>query len=304
MSIKLITTYIDNTARIGYVPFEQLEPFAKRYAPGHVERLRKTSEAGRSGWGGHRPAATDPEYNEFLKSNPSADQMVQAAGKFSPDLQRQIYQNAANKFSELGQYQNAVALLGDKFEGDTLDNAVSSLNWYYAHHLIQKGEYYAAEAMMLEFYESNRVSGLTSLAQNLFNRNPAENKNRAAGILRRVRGLMPERPENYNETHQLFALINAMTAIDAADAFANLEPLTDHLNTLIQAFAAVRGFQGGQLRQGEYQISNGMNFGISIDPTIFKNLAASDFERTNAIIDSFTRTELRISLRMYLAESL
>ncbi|MEQ1764049.1 MAG: hypothetical protein ABL984_13010, partial [Pyrinomonadaceae bacterium] len=239
-----------------------------------------------------------------LKTNPSADQLVQAAGRFSSDLQRQIYQNAANKFSESGQYQNAVALLGDKFEGETLDNAVSSLNWYYAHHMIQKGDYDGAEALMLEFNESNRASGLTSLAQNLYNRNPAENKNRAAGILRRVRGLMPERPENYNETHQLFSLINAMTTIEPADGFANLEPLVEHINTLIQAFAVVQGFQGGQLRQGEYQISNGMNFGIHFDPTIFRNLAISDFDRTNSIIDSFTRTELRISLRMYLAESL
>jgi hypothetical protein len=304
LSIKLINTYVSETARIGYVPFEQLEPFAKRYAPNQVERLRKAAESGRSGWGGHRGISTNPEYNEFIKTNPTADQLVQNAGKFSPDLQRQMYQSAANKFSESGQYQNAVALLNDRFEGDALENAVGSLNWYYAHYLMQKGDYDAAEAMMLEFGESNRISGLTSLAQNFFNKNPAENKNRAAGILRRVRSLLPERPENYNETQQLFSLITAMTAIEPADAFANLEPLVDEINPLIQAFAVVQGFQGGQLRQGEYPISNGMNFGINVDPTMFRNLALIDFDRTNAIIDSFARTELRISLRMYLAESL
>jgi hypothetical protein len=194
--------------------------------------------------------------------------------------------------------------LNDRFEGDALENAVGSLNWYYAHYLMQKGDYDAAETMMLEFGESNRISGLTSLAQNFFNKNPAENKDRAAGILRRVRSLLPERPENYNETQQLFSLITAMTAIEPADAFANLEPLVDEINPLIQAFAVVQGFQGGQLRQGEYPISNGMNFGINVDPTMFRNLALIDFDRTNAIIDSFARTELRISLRMYLAESL
>jgi hypothetical protein len=304
LSIKLINTYVSETARIGYVPFEQLEPFAKRYAPNQVERLRKAAESGRSGWGGHRGISTNPEYNEFIKTNPTADQLVQNAGKFSPDLQRQMYQSAANKFSESGQYQNAVALLNDRFEGDALENAVGSLNWYYAHYLMQKGDYDAAETMMLEFGESNRISGLTSLAQNFFNKNPAENKDRAAGILRRVRSLLPERPENYNETQQLFSLITAMTAIEPADAFANLEPLVDEINPLIQAFAVVQGFQGGQLRQGEYPISNGINFGINVDPTMFRNLALIDFDRTNAIIDSFARTELRISLRMYLAESL
>jgi hypothetical protein len=304
LSIKLLNSYLDNSARIGYVPFEQLEPIAKRYAPNRVERLRKAAASGRYGWGGHGGGPTTPEYNDFLKTNPSADQLVQAAGRFSPELQRQMFLNAANKFSESGQYENAVVLLKDRFEGEALDNAIGSLNWYYAHLLMQKGDYDAAEAMMLEFGESNRISSLTSLAQNLYNKSPTENKARAAGILRRVRGMMPERPENYNEMSQLFALINAMTAIEPADAFTNIEPLIDPINGLVQAFAVVQGFQGGQLRQGEYQISNGMNFGINIDPTIFRNLATSDFDRTNAIIDSFARTELRISLRMYLAESL
>ena len=123
--------------------------------------------------------------------------------------------NAANKFSETGQYENAVALLNDRFEGDALENAVGSLNWYYAHHLMQKGDFDTAEAVMLEFGESNRISGLTSLAQTIFNKNPTENKNRAAGILRRVRSLLPDRPENYNETHQL-SPVNGNVGIDAA----------------------------------------------------------------------------------------
>lgn len=304
LSIKILRTYIDNAARIGYVPFEQLEPIAKRYAPGQIERLRKAAESGHYGWGGHRAVQLSPEYNEFIKTNPSPDQLVQNAGRFSPDIQRQMYQNAANKFSELGQYQNAVALLNEKFEGDSLENAVSSLNWYYSHHLMNKGDYDSAEALMLEFNDSNRIAGLTSLAQNIFNRNQAENRSRAAAILRRVRSLMPEQPENYNETSQLFNLINAMTPIEPTDAFANLEPLVDHINTVIQAFAVVQSFQGGQLRQGEYQLSGGMNFGIHVDPGMFRNLANSDFDRTNALIDSFSRTELRIALRMYLAEGL
>ena len=195
-------------------------------------------------------------------------------------------------------------MLNDKFEGDSLENALSSLNWYYSHHLINKGDYDAAEALMLDFNDSNRISGLTSLAQNIFNKNSVENRSRAAAILRRVRSLMPERPENYNETSQLFSLITTMTPIEPADAFANLEPLVDHINTVIQAFAVVQSFQGGQLRQGEYQLSGGMNFGIHIDPGMFRNLANSDFDRTNTLIDSFSRTELRIALRMYLAEGL
>jgi hypothetical protein len=304
LAVKVIDTYIKHGPQIGWVPFEQLEPFAKRYAPGSIERLRTAAQSGRNGFNHHRGITTNAEYNNLMGTNPTADQMVQAAGSFTPDLQRQLYQNAANKFSETGQYHNAVALLNDKFEGDALDQAVSSLNWYYAHHLIQKGEFDAAEAMMLEFNDSNRISALTSLAQTIYGKNPSENRARAAALLQRVRGLMPERPETSNEVNQMFALIGAMTPIEPADAFANLEPMVDHLNGLVQAFAIVQSYHGTQLRQGEYNLGMGSNFGVYFDLNLFRNLAQADFNRTNAIIDSFERPELRISMRMFLAEGL
>jgi len=304
LSVKLINMYIEYGPRIGWVPFDQLEPIAKRYAPGSIERLRTAAQSGRHGIGHKGSGPAHAEFNKLMGTNPTADQMVQAAGTFTPEHQRQLYQNAANKFSESGQYHNAVALLNDKFEGEALDNAVSSLNWYYAHHLIQKGEFDAAEALMLEFNDSNRVSALTSLAGNIYGKDPTENRSRAAALLRRVRGLLPDRPETSNDTNQMFALIHAMTPIEPSEAFANLEPMIEQLNTLIQAFAIVQGYHGGQMRQGEYSLAMGSNFGIHLDQNMFRNLAQADFDRTNAIIDSFERPELRLSLRMYLAEGL
>lgn len=303
LSLKVLNAYVENAGSFGYFPLEQLDPIAKRYSPGVIEKLTVTARSGR-GFGRHGILQPNPEYNKLMGSNPTADQMVQAAGSFTPDLQRQLYQNAANKFSETGQYHNAVALLNDNFEGDALENAVSSMNWYYAHHLIQKGEFDAAEAVMLEFNDSNRISALTSLAQTIYGKDPAENRERAVALLRRVRGLLPDRPETSNETNQMFALIHAMTPIEPSEAFANLEPMVEQLNTLIRAFAIVQGYHGGQMRQGEYNLAMGSNFGIHLDQNMFRNLATADFDRTNAIIDSFDRPELRLSLRMYLAEGL
>jgi hypothetical protein len=304
LAVKVIDTYIKHGPQIGWVPFDQLEPLAKRYAPGSIERLRTAAQSGRHGFGHKGSVPPNAEFNKLMGSNPTADQMVQAAGSFSSDLQRQLYQNAANKFSESGQYHNAVALLNNKFEGEALENAVSSLNWYYAHHLIQKGEFDAAEAMMLEFNDSNRISALTSLAQSIYGKNPAENRSRAGALLKRVRGLLPDRPENSNEVNQMFALIGAMIPIEPSDAFANLELMVEQLNSLVQAFAIVQGYHGGQLRQGEYNLGMGSNFGVYFDLNLFRNLAQADFDRTNAIIDAFERPELRLSMRMFLAEGL
>jgi hypothetical protein len=82
----------------------------------------------------------DEAYTKLMSSNPTADIMIGEAKKFPVDTRRSIYISAANKLSDAGQYDRAVALLNDNFEGDALENAVSSLNWYYAHLLINRGD--------------------------------------------------------------------------------------------------------------------------------------------------------------------
>ena len=116
--------------------------------------------------------------------------------------------------------------------------------------------------------------------------------------------MLPDQPEVHNDMQQLFNLINATAPIEPTDALRELESLVEPLNTIIRAFGIVQGFQGGQMRHGEYLMLNGSSFGVHIDPNMFRNLARHDFDRTNSIIDSFDRPELKIVLRMYIAENL
>ena len=300
LSEKMIKLYITDGPRMGWIPLEQLEPAVKRFSPASYEPLRKAASTRQRG---HGMVPPDPEYRKLVESNLSAEVLVAAAKNFDPETRRSIYQNAANKFTEGGQYQYAVALLNEKFEGDALENALNSMNWYYAHHLMQKGQYDAAETVMLEFNDSNRISALTSLASTVYNANREENRTRAAGILSRVRALLPDRPENQNEMSQMFSLIGAMADIEPADAFRTLEMMVDQLNQLIDAFAVVSSYQsGGNLRQGEYLMANGFNFGMYIDPNMFQKLSQNDPDRTTAFINSFGRREVRVLLLLFLLE--
>ena len=43
--------------------------------------------------------------------------------------------------------------------------------------------------------------------------------------------------------------------------------------------------------------------GFSLDTNVFRTLAKADFERTQKLIDSFTRREIRINFRLQLAEN-
>lgn len=298
---KVIAAYIERGAAMGYIPLQQLEPIAKRFSPGSYEQLKKAAENTRN-YGHHGIRQNDEEYTKLMNSNPTAETLIAEAKKFPLETRRSIYSNAANKYSDAGQYERAVALLTDNFDDDALESAISGLNWYYAHHLINRGEFDAAESMMMQFSESNRISALTSLAMTVYNKNPEENRARANGILQRVRSYLPEKPETNNELSQLLQLINTMANIEPAEAFRNFEPVVDQINQLTEAWAVVNGFQGGNIRQGEYFMSGGFNFGIHIDTSIFRTFAQKDFARTMTLVESFNRREMRMLLLIGLLE--
>ena len=304
LSVKVIGTYLTEGQQMGWLPFEQLEPMVKRFMPASSESLRKVASFTRMrGFGHHN--SFDPDYRKLMESNPTAEAIVAAAKSFDPSTQRSAYLAAANKYSENGQYQAAVAMLNDKMDGDALENALSSMNWYYAHHLLQKGQYDAAEGVMMEFNDSNRVSALTSLATSVYNANREENRSRAAAILNRVLALLPERPESQNEVSQLFSLINAFADIEPAEGFRLFEPMIERLNELTEAFAVVTSYQGsGMFRDGEYVMTNGFNFGVYLDPNMFRNLSLKEPDRAIAIVDAFSRREVRMMLRLTLLEVL
>ncbi|HKP70214.1 MAG TPA: hypothetical protein VJV05_13085 [Pyrinomonadaceae bacterium] len=299
---KVIATYIEKGPMMGYIPYSSLEPLGRRLvSPALIAQAKKAAESA-PGYGHGRHTEQDPEYAKLMATNPSADTLLAEAKKFSPDMRRSMYQNAANKLSDSGQYERALALLSDQFEDDALDNAISSLNWYHAHLLVQRGDYDGAEAMMMQFNDSNRISALTQLAKTIYNKDPKENRSRANALLQRVRSLMPERPETSNDFTQLFQLINTMATIEPNDAFRNLEPVVPRINELTEAWAVVNAFQNGNIRQGEYSMAGGYNMGLYVDPSMLRTLGQNDFQRTMTIIDGLSRREMRVTILLSLLE--
>ena len=300
---KLLSTYIERGGSVGYIPLQQLEPIAKRFSPASYELLKKAAV---NNWN-FGPVYGGPQdneaYSKLMSSNPTAETLIAEAKKFPVETRRTIYVSAANKLSDADQYDRALALLNDNFEDDALENAISSLNWYHAHHLINRGDYDAAEATILELNESNRISALVALATTIYNKDPDANRGRANSLLQRARVFLPARPETSNEFTQLLQVINAMAGIDPSEAFRNFEPVVDQINQLTEAWAVVNAFQGGgNVRQGEYLLTNGLSFGVYIDPSMLRTLAQKDFDRTTTLIGGIQRRELRILVLATLLE--
>lgn len=291
-----------NTRYTG-IGFPQLIKIAEKYSPAMVAALKKVEKSSQPP--GMSAMVPNADSRKLLESNLSAPQLIAEAKKLPLETRAPVYQNAANKLSQSGDYNAALELLNANFSGRALENAVNSLNWFYASHLMNQGKWSEAERLIDQFPDNNKRSALITLATKAFAKDPTENKSYAISVLAKVRGSLSDKPGDQMELSQIMQLAAAYAPIDADEAFNCIEPIRPMLNELVDANAVVQGFQNGMaVRSGEFVLaSGGYSFGFVPDMNLLKALAKADFERTLKFIEGFTRPEMRINLRLQLAES-
>jgi hypothetical protein len=298
LSNKLIAYFIGHDARYSSGRIPMLLKIAEKLSPGMVAPLKKLEKSSTP------PGAPNSDSRRLMEANMSAPQLIAEARKLPIDSRAPVYQSAANKIAQAGDINAAMELLNTNFSGRALENAVNSLNWFYAAHLMNQGKWAEAERLIDEFPDSNKRSALITLATRSFAKDPVENKTYAISVLSKVRAMMPDKPTDQTELSQFTQLTSAYSGIDADQAFSSFEPVIPLLNELAEANIVVQGFQNGfNVRSGEFMLTNGGFFGFQLDQNVLRSLAKTDFERTLKLIDSFTRRELRISLKLQLAET-
>ena len=122
-------------------------------------------------------------------------------------------------------------------------------------------------------------------------------------MLNRVRASLPERPADQASTASLVQVAVAYAPIDRDEAFAVMGSIVPVLNDLADANAHVLAFRSdAYVRQGEFTILPTPAIGFSVDPSVWRVLFKADADRADKLIDSLTRRELRIAIRLQLAQ--
>lgn len=302
LAVKLITFLIEHPQWQGYLPVNTAISISEKLAPSMTAALRQLAASNSNGFN-VRPI--DSNLTKLLTSNPPASTLISEAKNFPVESRRQIYQTAANKMADEGNYDGAAALLNENISSDELANAINSLNWYYAHLLINKGRYDEAEHLIEQFPDNNRNAALINLAQIMFTTDKEKNKPFALSILNRVREQMVLQPANAFDLSHLMQLIAVYLTIEPSEAFDLMEPLIPRLNEVSEAAVVLYGFQGGgAIKDGEFPIMQSQSMGFYLDSSIFQRLLEKDFDRTTKLIDAFSRRELRVAVKLGLAETL
>ncbi|HSU26355.1 MAG TPA: hypothetical protein VLI65_10260, partial [Pyrinomonadaceae bacterium] len=234
------------------------------------------------------------------------EQMLAVASKFPESNRREIYQSASNKLMSQGNWQAARAVIDENFSDEARDQLLSNFDQQNCYNLTNQGKFSDAERIINGMPERQRVSALVNLANSVYGRDQKENKAYALALLDKASQLTNDKPENNSEMEMLMQVINGYSNIEPAEAIRKLEGLVPKINELTDASAIVSGFQvNSNVRDGEFILTQGEPFSnYGVNSSMIGTLARYDLERTSSLIDSFSRPEIKILLRLQLISNM
>ncbi len=281
--------------------FRTLITIAEKISPVAASQLKALEESARER---SRTTSTDPEVRRLLSNKTPTAAAVSEAQKLHPASRRDIANATARDLVGQGSYEQALGVLHTLVEDeDQLQSSIDSLNWYYAHQLMNQAKYLEAERLIDTFPDGNRQSALIALGQSIYRKDRANNKDQALAALNKARMQLTQKPDTNVEYTALTELMRTYLLIDATEAFRVIEPVIPKLNELWNSAVVMAAFQGApNIRQGEFIIANGPPPGFRFDWGIFRQFAAADLEKTAVAIDTIQNREMRLFLKLQIAE--
>jgi hypothetical protein len=279
-----------------------LMAIAEKISPTSAAQLKAIDESARER---SRTTSTDPEVRRLLSNKVPAATAVAEAQKLHPASRREIANTTARDMVAQGQYEQAIGVIHSLIEDeDQLQDAIQSLNWYYAHQLMNEAKFAEAERLIDGFPDGNRQSALIALGQAIYRKERDKGKDQALVVLNKARMQLTQRPDTGTEYTALVELMRTFLMIDPNEAFRVMEPVMPKLNDLWTSAVTMAAFQGApNFRQGEYILAHGPPPGFRIDWGIFRQFAARDPEKTLALINTTQNRELRNWLKLQIADA-
>jgi hypothetical protein len=300
LAAKFVSTYLTDQRVSGAIG-DNVRNIAEKFQPSALEQIKKVSARLNPING---VVEVDAAYQKLIQSETPVEQMLAEADKFPMNSRRQIYQTASNKLMAQGDWQGAREILTENFAEDDGDQTITNFDQQLVWNFINQSKFTEAERAIELLPEQFRVGLLVNLSNSVYGRDPKENKAYALALLGKARQLTNERPENSNEMSMLMQVIGGYSQVDPAEAIRLYEGIVPKVMELTDAAAVLNGFQvNSNIREGEFLILHGDPINqYGGNSSMIGAFSRFDFDRTMNLIDSFSRKELRTSLRLQLLE--
>jgi len=290
--------------------FSQMMPTLEKFVPEKVPQLKQKQAEIRKQMPPEMVAMQD-SFGSMMGNNKDTppERMIAGAAKLPAFARSRAYNQAIDKMLDAGDGEKARGLLQNVPEGKERDSALAYLDSKLAGGAMEKGNLDEAQKIIGKIgSDKEKVEQLVNLAVKFHRKNTKETHEVALKIMEDARRLVNEFAENKDEVAGVLKLAAGFALIEPDRAFPLLSPLIEQANDVIGANALLAKYNKREqaFKQGEMLMSASGFGGVAYARygAELKTLAQTDYGKTKNLIDEFRRDDVRVLLKMLLAQSI
>lgn len=287
-----------NNSRMLLNQMQSLLPKIDQYLPERAQAVRtKLAEMG----GNNAPRGFDMRQVQTAMQGGDAGNLEALAAAAPPQLQNRIYQQAAMKALDEGNVDKARSIANDHLEPNTRATVSQAIDFRQMADKIETGRIEEIRQTVAGLSNDNqKIELLLQLAT------AAQKKNAklARPLLDEAQRLVSRPATNYQQMDAQLRVARGFATLDPTRSFQVLEPGILQLNELLAAAAVLNGFEANVFRDGELplQASSGLGNMVNRYAQELAQLAKTDFERAQTLVNRFQLPEPRIQARLAIAQ--
>jgi hypothetical protein len=286
-------------ARVLLASMQNMLPQIEQYLPERSQAVRqKLTDVGmgnnaNQNFGNQMRAAMQQGTSESLAT---------AASTAPPQIQPQLYRQAAQKAIDEGNTDRALQIANDHLDESGKTSIMQAVDFkrMATNASAEKLNEIKAKLAALPS-DSERVKYLIDLSTATQKDNPKL----ALRFLEDARNLVSKRATNYQDFQDQIRVADAFAAVDSKRSFELLEAGITQLNELLSAATVLNGFEVDIFKEGEMSLRAGNDLVgmVTRYGQELATLARVDFDRARITADRFQMVEPRLNAKLTIAQS-
>ncbi len=301
--VELIANAFLSADDPAFYSISQTLPEITRYAPALAQRIRLKLGAEAS-----RQLDKVIESNTFYADSQekSAEELAKIADVSAPEVRDPRYSTAAFKAIEENDPEKAQMIAARIKDRKNYAYLFEQIEAAAPHVEARRGDLEEVRKMLATFKtDAQRVATLTELAGALAAKGEFET---AKTLLDESLQMMPGLLRKQTDLEAAAKVARVYSIAAPERAFSIVESGIGQMNEYISSGIRIDEFYGGGSVEAEELLFNTMNKQVLMyvpnSSELIKNLARADFERTVGLADKFERPEIRLFIRLRIAQSL
>jgi hypothetical protein len=309
IAAKIADFYLQQTDFRGMFEMNMFMPTFEKYVPEKIPLLKqketafkKLMPAEMSGFSDANKLINDPAIKP--------EKLIEEAEKFSGYQKLELYRAAVNKLIDAGQGEKARELIQNTPDSKQRDDILTFINETLSAKAISDDKLDDVQKIIAKTEsDSSKVKILVDLAVGFEKKKTKETHETAAKLMDDARRLVSGFPESSEDVDDILKLASGYAAVEPDKAFPYLTTMIEMTNDLLTAKSLLSKYnkRNVNFKQGELIFTNSFGYNVGGYTKYGKELgllAAADFGRTKGLIDQFRRDDVRVLVKIMLAQSI